>query len=729
MNALTYLLQVNIYLVLFLGFYWIALKNETFFKPNRIYLISTAVLSFLIPFLSLDLFRDLVITETVREISMVPMEVVYQPVIIASEPSGATPADVLTWIYLTGAGFFLARLLVRLYGLRKAIRNPQNTAFSFFGILSVAPELEQRDTILQHEQVHARQWHSFDVLLMEILAVINWFNPVTYLYRTEIRHIHEFIADEESSRDSKETYAMLLLSNTFGIPAHQLTNSFFNQSLLKRRIHMLSKHRSQRTKLLKYGLCAPIFSFMLILSSAAVSRQASELADTGSDLITRAEARKSNNDFLKRNPAVRGVRWSAGGTVLEIFLKNGKTERYDLANADEMEKLTTAYGTVPVPPPAAASEDTIPAGSPEDYEQFLKNNPEVERVGWRNRLVIITLKSGRSESYDLDNEAAMKTARNKYGKLPAAPPPPPQRSNTGNASQQDDLYNFASVEQLPKFPGGDEQFGKFLAGNLKYPAEAKEKHISGRVFVSFVVEKDGSLTDIKVLRGLGYGTDEEAVRVLKASPKWSPGMKEGKKVRVQFTMPIFFQLGEPEQHAAEDQGNPGKAFDFASVEQLPKFPGGDAGFSEFLSENIRYPSEAKAKNIQGKVFAQFTVETDGSLSGIKIVRGLGAGTEEETLRVLKLSPRWIPGTNDGKPVRVSYTIPIDYQLAPTWNPAILKDKKKLFVLNGNIVSAGELEKLEPHQIRAINVLDAAEAKKQYGKKGRNGAVLITTKNN
>ncbi|HEY1007628.1 MAG TPA: M56 family metallopeptidase, partial [Sphingobacteriaceae bacterium] len=565
------------------------------------YLNGTAVLSFIIPFLSLDLFRNLVITEKVREISMVPMEVVYQPVIISSEPSATTPADVLTLIYLTGAGFFLVRLLVQLSLLRKAIRDPQNSAFSFFRILTVAPGLEQRETILQHEQVHARQWHSFDVILMEVLIVINWFNPVIYLYRTEIKHIHEFIADEETSGDSKENYAMLLLSNTFGIPAHQLTNSFFNQSLLKRRIHMLSKHRSQRTKLLKYGLCAPVFSFMLILSSAAVSKQATELADTGSDLITRTEARKSNNHFVERNPGIKGVRWSEGATVLEVLLKNGKTDRYELANPADMEKLTAAYGIVPVPPPAVPYEDTIPGALPEDYKQFLKNNPAVERLGWKNRAVIITLKNGRTEHYDLDSEAAMKRVRNKYGQLPAAPPPPPQRSNTRNAGPQDDLYGFASVEQLPKFPGGDEQFGKYLAGNLRYPAEAKEKHIAGRVFVSFIVEKDGALTDIKVLRGLGYGTDEEAVRVLKASPKWTPGMKEGKKVRVQFTIPIFFQLEKPEQPAAESKGNPDEAIDLASVDQLPRFPGGDEGFSRFLAENIRYPADAKAKNIQGKV--------------------------------------------------------------------------------------------------------------------------------
>lgn len=729
MNAFMYLLQVNIYLVMFLGFYWIALKNETFFKPNRIYLNSTAVLSFIIPYLNPDLIRELVITEKVREVSVIPMqEVVYQPVIIRSEPSAATPADVLTIIYLAGAAFFLVRFAIQLSLLRRTISGPLNGAFSFFGKLSVAPGLEQRDTILRHEQVHVRQWHSFDVILMEIVAVINWFNPVIYLYRTEIKHIHEFIADEEASAGNKENYAMLLLSNTFGVPAHHLTNSFFNQSLLKRRIYMLSKNRSQRTKLLKYGLCAPVFIAMLILSSASISRSATELTSAGSGRDDRTEARESNYAFLNQNPAVEGVRWSKGGRVVEILLKNGKTDRYDLEKTADVERIASVYRAVPVPPP---SEDTIPDGVPEDYRQFLKRNPGVERVSWRPDAVIIILKNGATETYDVRSDADREKLTKKYGELPAAPPAPPKGDQGNQAGAQDELYDFSRVEVLPKFPGGDAAFGKYLKENLKYPAEAREKKISGRVFVTFVVGKDGSLSDIRVRRDLGYGTGEEAVRVLEGSPKWTPGMMDGKPVRVEYTTVIFFELGggKPagnQPHDGNDEG-PDEAVDFTEAGQLPQFPGGGQGFAKFLSEHIRYPAEARANKITGRVFARFIVEKDGSLSDIKILRGLGFGTEEETLRVLKLSPRWTAGTKAGKPVRVTYTIPVSYELGTKWDPAILKDTQKLFVLDGRTVRPGDLEDLAADRIREISILAASEAKKAYGRSGKNGAVVITTK--
>ncbi|TKC01021.1 energy transducer TonB [Pedobacter cryophilus] len=101
---------------------------------------------------------------------------------------------------------------------------------------------------------------------------------------------------------------------------------------------------------------------------------------------------------------------------------------------------------------------------------------------------------------------------------------------------------FTNVEVLPTFPGGLEQFGKFLGKNLRYPPIARENGIQGRVFCTFVVEKDGSLTDIKVARGIGGGCDEEAIRVLKSSPKWNPGVQNGRNVRVSYTVPIFFQL-------------------------------------------------------------------------------------------------------------------------------------------------------------------------------------------
>ena len=101
---------------------------------------------------------------------------------------------------------------------------------------------------------------------------------------------------------------------------------------------------------------------------------------------------------------------------------------------------------------------------------------------------------------------------------------------------------YMSVEQMPEFPGGDKELYQFIADNLKYPAEAKEKGIKGRVFVNFIVEPDGSVSDIRVLRGIGGGCDEEAVRIVESMPKFKPGMQNGEAVRVSYTVPVNFKL-------------------------------------------------------------------------------------------------------------------------------------------------------------------------------------------
>ncbi|MCD4789197.1 MAG: energy transducer TonB [Bacteroidales bacterium] len=101
---------------------------------------------------------------------------------------------------------------------------------------------------------------------------------------------------------------------------------------------------------------------------------------------------------------------------------------------------------------------------------------------------------------------------------------------------------FTVVEAMPTFPGGDVARIKYLNENIKYPQMARESGIQGRVFVTFVVEKDGRVTDVKIMRGIGGGCDEEAIRVIKNMPKWVPGKQRGKPVRVQFNMPILFKL-------------------------------------------------------------------------------------------------------------------------------------------------------------------------------------------
>lgn len=246
-------------------------------------------------------------------------------------------------------------------------------------------------------------------------------------------------------------------------------------------------------------------------------------------------------------------------------------------------------------------------------------------------------------------------------------------NNKAHAQVQEDnkVYSFVSLESPPTYPGGMVAFYKFLGASIKYPQQAKDNNIQGNVFVSFTIEKDGSLNDIKVDRKLGGGTDEEAVRVLGLSKKWNPGLINGKPVKVKYNIPIKFRI--PGKAMSPQPVIPGSApttitltdttvYRFVSLENPPTYPGGMASFYKFLGENIKYPKQAKDDNVQGNVFMSFVVEKDGVLSNIKVDRKLGSGTDEEAIRVLKSSQRWIPATVNGIPVRVKYNIPVRFQL-------------------------------------------------------------------
>ncbi|HVS92274.1 MAG TPA: TonB family protein [Mucilaginibacter sp.] len=124
---------------------------------------------------------------------------------------------------------------------------------------------------------------------------------------------------------------------------------------------------------------------------------------------------------------------------------------------------------------------------------------------------------------------------------------PVGNSDVKQVTEEDPNKIFTAVEEEPSFPGGQDAFIKYLSKNIHYPAVARENGVQGKVFLSFVCEKDGSLTDIKVVRGIGSGCDDEAVRVLKNSPKWTPGVQNGKHVRVAYTIPITFALQSEDQ--------------------------------------------------------------------------------------------------------------------------------------------------------------------------------------
>jgi len=178
---------------------------------------------------------------------------------------------------------------------------------------------------------------------------------------------------------------------------------------------------------------------------------------------------------------------------------------------------------------------------------------------------------------------------------------------------------YQVVDEMPEFPGGTEALLKFVANNVKYPEKAIDEEISGRVFISFVIEKDGSISNVEVKRGIGGGCDEEAVRVIKSLPNWKPGIKDGKPVRVSYMMPINFKLNES-----------AKKTSLANNLYMGKATGTKDGVAYTMTMNLEFESStagyfvmtltSQKKNEETKVDFEdvglpFTYTFDGKSSG------------------------------------------------------------------------------------------------------------------
>jgi len=287
MIILMYLLQVNLYLFLFYFLYFVLLRNETFFKINRFYLVGSALLSLAIPIIKLQWVKELFIGQHALEVTQKIGKVIENENAIIRPLSNQSQtligsATAMSNIQMVGMiyGFvtllFILNFLRKLYLLQVTIGSSnRNKAFSFFKKVVVDSEMEGKETIINHEMIHVKQWHSLDVIFFELFTAFNWFNPIVFLYRKAIKDIHEFIADDAaaSTMKDKSAYTLLLVSNVFGAKPQYLTNSFFNQSILKRRIMMLHKTKSRQVAILKYGLSVPLFVSMVLFSSATATAE------------------------------------------------------------------------------------------------------------------------------------------------------------------------------------------------------------------------------------------------------------------------------------------------------------------------------------------------------------------------------------------------------------------------------------------------------------------------
>lgn len=600
-----YLLKVNIAFVLFYAFYRLFFYKDTFFKLRR---------AILLAFFGLALFYPLLnIQDWVRQQEPIADVIYMYSAMLPEATAKADAAASVDWhgwllgslgfIYWGIVAFLCGRFLVQLssilwlahtservvihetpvYALRKAAG-----PFSFFRMVFLHPEShsdKETDEILTHECTHVSQWHSIDVILSEMMCMACWFNPFVWLLKREVRHNLEYLADNtviQSGYDSKSYQYHLL-----GLAHHQsvttLYNSF-NVLHLKNRIMMMNKKRSPGIVRTKYLIFIPLVGILMLLSNIeAVARLTVRLAN---------EATVSNAMVT-----ATGILVDETGQPLigaSVVVKGGKERT-----------ITDKKGAFSLEVPANA----------------------ILRCSYQGR------ESQEVLAADMTNNTHL---------------------SLSSKSREMNEQVFTVVEKMPSFPGGDAELLKYIATNIKYPKESQDNGEQGRVICSFIVGRDGSVNNPEVLRGVTPLLNEEAVRVINTMPRWNPGMQRGKAVAVKYTVPITFRLKSPVEEAKEET--------LTVVDVMPQYPGGDRELLKFIAQSIKYPTDAQEAGVQGRVICSFVVDKKGNIVEPKIIRGIDPSLDAEALRVIGMMPRWTPGRQDGKAVRVLYTVPITFRL-------------------------------------------------------------------
>ncbi len=471
----TYIIEVILFQLGFLLVFEVFLKKETFFNYNRLYLLATPILAFLIPFLKLEFLVEAVPQNT---------GILLPEVFIGNKPvaqignqtaSQANPGLEINWWYLTYlAGFAVSFFLFlkkyhslnRLFRFRKITEEKDfkiieipnsNIACTFLNTIFLGDQLSEneKNQILSHELVHVKHKHSLDLIFFEIMKIIFWFNPLIYIYQSRIAGLHEFIADDEVVKTTdKQSYYQQLLNTVFSTQNISFINQFFNHSLIKKRIFMLQKNKSSKLSKFKFLLIVPLLLSMLTYVACSednLDPNNNQVTDVDQQMELLLEALKDKENLSE--------------TEKEIYVKLLK--RREEGNLNSIQKKTNAQkGT----------------------EKYLTKVPyAVTEI------------------------------------VPAFP---------GCEQYLDDVRKNCTSSEISNFV--NKNFNTDLG---------KQLGLTGinRVIVQFRIDETGKVVDVRA-RAPHAELEAEAKRVISSLPQMEPGIHDGRKVSVMYSLPIAFKI-------------------------------------------------------------------------------------------------------------------------------------------------------------------------------------------
>lgn len=537
---LVYILKSSLCLALFYLFYRLLLSKETFHRFNRIALLGVMLISCLLPLVRITVDRATVVNTSVMLMEEDMLMYPWEMQVMVQEEAAFPWREWLVAVYFLGILFFLLRNFLSLgyvfYLIRHSrCRRMENgiclvvhqagfAPFSWMKYIVISQtDLDENGTdILIHEEAHIRNGHSWDLLLVELCVWLQWFNPAAWLLKQELQNVHEYEADEAVLRqgiDAKR-YQMLLIKKAVGARLYSIANSF-NHSSLKKRITMMIRKKSNPWARAKYLYVLPLAAVTVAaFARPEISEPLDEISSVKVNDLSAITGKNSPENLsvaatsaadvtLKMKVTDQSGSPIVGASVLIVNSTSGTLTdsegNFTLKVGDD-QRISVSY----------IGMKSVELSVKECLEKQIK---EVRLTSDADSGPQLTVVSQSSES------ASQKA---------------PQHNTTSEPQNTEEV--FMVVEQMPEFPGGMSACLKFLADHVAYPKEAAEKKIQGRVIVQFVVMKDGSIANARVIRSVDPLLDAEALRVIGLMPKWKPGTQRGQAVNVKFTMPITFRL-------------------------------------------------------------------------------------------------------------------------------------------------------------------------------------------
>jgi beta-lactamase regulating signal transducer with metallopeptidase domain len=566
-----FLFKSSISLLALLIFYHLILEKEKMHRFNRFYLLFSIIFSFAIPFITIEVINEsadalvqnnTVITETAT------MEIV-------QETTNYTA--IIAWsIYSLVTLLLLFRFMRNILKINSKIKS--NTIIEYKNAKLVLLEektlphtfwnsifLNETDyhnrkieaELYTHELIHVTQKHTLDVLFIEILKTLFWFNPIFIFYKKAIQLNHEFLADEKvvSTHDDVPFYQNLLLSKANENQPFYLTSNL-NYSVAKKRLIMMTKTVS-KTKIILYKITLlPLFSgliFFICIESVAQEKAVSSKSNTQTEKsITQPVSKDKLRDAYYAGVQII-VKNNSKRTIIDK-----KYEELTLAEKNRFLNYVPSPKVKKTPTEKEFNnwknendfaiwldEKNIPNSELNQYStkdiaysagSFVHKNAQTKKHSQLQQFHLYTHSYFDENLKDSHLKFSGKELRitvmdKKQEKVQPAETKPIK-------IQENEIHNLAQISDKPEFPGGIEKFYQFIGANFKTPSEP---NLKGKVYLTFIIEKDGSLSDFKILKDIGYGTGDEAIRVLKLSPKWIPGKIDGNPVKVMYSLPITIQ--------------------------------------------------------------------------------------------------------------------------------------------------------------------------------------------